>query len=95
MPSEYAAINLESSLYIAGGKLNDGTLVKSVTEFQSKGEVVEKAQLKRGKVGLALASLKNETLLFSIGGFNLKQELKDVEIYNVVLNTWEWYSPLN
>ena len=32
-PSEYASINLENSFYIAGGKLNDGTLVKSVTEF--------------------------------------------------------------
>lgn len=30
-PSDYASINLDNSLYIAGGKLNDGTLVKTVT----------------------------------------------------------------
>ena len=63
--------------------------------FPAKGAVEIRENLKRAKTGHSLASLKREKLVFAVGGFNGKQQLKDVELYHTATQKWEWFSPIS
>ena len=95
MPAHLGFINLRGSALLTGG-YKDNQYVREVVEvFPAKGAVEIRENLKRAKTGHSLASLKREKLVFAVGGFNGKQQLKDVELYHTATQKWEWFSPIS
>lgn len=75
IPNGFGFINLRKSGYLAGG-WKQGKFTKDVVEiFHNAKNVNYRDSLKEAKSGLSLAAIKNESLIFALGGYNGKEHL--------------------